>query len=212
MKIRIVAVLIIAVVVAIIIGARLGGWGDELPASSVRAPKPVVLPTVKITPPAATPMPSPVAQVAAPPPEPAPPVVATVVAPVVAMAPAPMATPAAAASPGSGDSSPTKPSADLVTDAAVQIDKIGLMFRDYRTLMGSNPTGTNAEIIQSVNGGNPKQAKLGPPEGQQINARGELIDAWGTAYFFHQKSASDMEIHSAGPDKQFGTSDDVIGR
>jgi hypothetical protein len=209
MKIQIVAVLIIAVVGAIIIGAWLGGWGDKLPASSVRAPKPVVLPTVKITPPASTPQPSPVAKVVPSPPAPPP----SVVASVIAMAPpAPMVAPAASDSPASGGSPPAKPSADLVTDAAVQIDKIGLMFRDYRTLMGSNPIGTNAEIIQSVNGGNPKQAKLGPPEGQQINARGELIDAWGTAYFFHQKSASDMEIHSAGPDKQFGTSDDIIGR
>ena len=112
----------------------------------------------------------------------------------------------------SGESPPSEPDVDLVADTGVRIDKIGLMFRDYRTLMGSNPTGTNAEIIQSVNGGNPKQAKLGPPLGQQINARGELIDVWGSAYFFHQKSASDMEIHSAGPDKQFGTSDDIIGR
>lgn len=101
---------------------------------------------------------------------------------------------------------------DLGAEAAIKIDQIGLMFRDYRTLMGSNPVGTNAEIIEAVSGENPKKARLGPPDGQQLNGRGELMDAWGTAYFFHQKSATDMEIHSAGPDKQFGTPDDIIGR
>ena len=61
-------------------------------------------------------------------------------------------------------------------------------------------------------GKNAKQATLGPPEGQQLNAQKELIDPWGTPYFFHQISGDDMEIHSAGPDKTFGTSDDLILR
>ncbi len=200
MKIRIAVVLIVTLLGAIIIGAWLGGWDDVSPASRARAPKPVVSAPVKIASPAPTPQPSPIIQAATPAPPP-PPAIATMAA-----------SPQGTSSPSSGDAPPTQPSVDLVADAAVRIDKIGLMFRDYRTLMGSNPVGTNAEIIQSVNGGNPKQAKLGPPDGQQLNARGELIDAWGTAYFFHQKSASDMEIHSAGADKQFGTSDDIIGR
>jgi hypothetical protein len=210
MKFRIVLLLTITVVGAIIIGASLGGWGDKSPVIKVRTPKSVIASPVKIATPAPIPLTSPDTQVATPPPSPPP--QAPPSAPVVAMAPVPMAAPAGSANPASGAPPPAKPSVDLVTDVTARIDKISLMFRDYRTLMGSNPTGTNAEIIQSVNGGNPKQAKLGPPEGQQINARGELIDVWGTAYFFHQKSASDMEIHSAGPDKQFGTSDDIIGR
>ena len=39
---------------------------------------------------------------------------------------------------------------------------------------------------------------------------GELVDAWGTPYFFHQISGSEMEIHSAGPDKIMWTSDDLV--
>lgn len=102
--------------------------------------------------------------------------------------------------------------AEQVAAAMIEVDKVSLMFRDYRSIAGANPVGTNAEIMKAVMGDNPKQAKLGPPEGQHLNARGELIDPWGTAYFFHQMSATEMEIHSAGPDKAFATPDDIVGR
>lgn len=85
------------------------------------------------------------------------------------------------------------------------------MFRDYRTLMGQNPVGTNAEIMHQINGGNPKGATL-MHEGQQLNGTGELVDQWGTPYFFHQMSAIHMDITSAGPDRKLGTADDVTGR
>lgn len=104
------------------------------------------------------------------------------------------------------------PPAPANNDPAVMadLDKIVLMFRDYRTRMGENPVGTNAEIMKSVMGGNPKGAMLGPPEGMGVDGNGELIDRWGTPYFFHQLSRDLMEIHSAGPDKRLGTEDDLM--
>ena len=94
--------------------------------------------------------------------------------------------------------------------AAIDLDKVTLMLRDFRTGMGENPVGTNAEIMKAVMGGNPKGARLGPPENQAINAAGELIDRWGTPIFFHQLSKTNMEIRSAGPDRQMFTEDDII--
>jgi hypothetical protein len=38
----------------------------------------------------------------------------------------------------------------------------------------------------------------------------DLVDQWGTPYFFHQLSASEMEVHCAGPDKMMWTSDDLV--
>ena len=66
--------------------------------------------------------------------------------------------------------------------------------------------------MKAVMGGNAVQAKLGPPEGQSLNENGELVDRWGTPYFFHQLSKNNMEIRSAGPDRVMWTGDDVIGR
>jgi len=96
-------------------------------------------------------------------------------------------------------------------EAAVsEVDKISLMLRDYRTIAGENPVGTNSEIMAAVMGENQKQATLGPPEGMQLNEDGELIDRWGTPYFFHQLSRDHMEIRSAGADKVLWTDDDPV--
>ena len=88
-------------------------------------------------------------------------------------------------------------------------DKVTKMIAAFHTRMGENPVGTNAEITQSLMGGNPIHATFSP-DPPSINAKGELIDPWGTPYFFHQISGDDMEIHSAGPDKIMGTADDII--
>ena len=105
---------------------------------------------------------------------------------------------------------PPRQAADSEPEVANDFDKISLMLRDYRTLAGENPVGTNAEMMQAIMGGNPKGARLGPPEGQSLNAAGELIDRWGTPYFFHQLGKDQLEIHSAGPDRRMGTEDDLI--
>lgn len=105
---------------------------------------------------------------------------------------------------------PPRQAADSEPEVANDFDKISLMLRDYRTLAGENPVGTNAEMMNAIMGGNPKGARLGPPEGQSLSSKGELIDRWGTPYFFHQLGKDQMEIHSAGPDRRMGTEDDLI--
>ena len=91
-----------------------------------------------------------------------------------------------------------------------EIDNVQLAFRDYRTVLGENPIGSNAEITKALTGDNLKQVKIPIPEGSSRNADGEMCDRWGTPYFFHQLSGKQMEIHSAGPDRKMGTGDDVV--
>ena len=80
----------------------------------------------------------------------------------------------------------------------------------FHTILGENPIGTNAEITHALIGNNLKQVRATIPPGSSINADGELCDRWKTPYFFHQLSAKDMEIHSAGPDRIMGTGDDLV--
>jgi hypothetical protein len=98
------------------------------------------------------------------------------------------------------------------TAVANDLDAVRRMFGDFRTRMGGNPVGTNAEIMKALMGNNPAQVRLGPPDGQRVNANGELLDRWGTPYFFHQLSKDNMEIRSAGPDAQLWTADDLVGQ
>jgi hypothetical protein len=94
---------------------------------------------------------------------------------------------------------------------ATDLDQLALSLRDYRTVMIENPVGNNAEITSALMGENRKGARLAPPEAR-VDESGQMVDRWGTPYFFHQMSATVMEIHSAGPDKKMGTDDDIIHR
>jgi hypothetical protein len=85
------------------------------------------------------------------------------------------------------------------------------VFANYSSRYGGNPYGTNPEITGALNGDNPNGAKFITEEsGLRINGRGELVDSWGTPFFFHQLSATVMEIRSAGPDRVMYTADDLV--
>jgi len=93
----------------------------------------------------------------------------------------------------------------------VALDNLRHTIRDYASMFGGNPVGLNSEITAQLSGKNPKQANfIRPDAGMRINDRGELVDPWGTPYFFHQLSGTEMEIHSAGPDKIMWTADDLV--
>jgi len=70
-------------------------------------------------------------------------------------------------------------------------------------------TGHHVEITAALAGNNPVRFAFIPPGHRAINARGELVDRWGTPFRFHQLSGTQMEIRSAGPDRKFGTTDDA---
>ena len=93
----------------------------------------------------------------------------------------------------------------------IVLEKVAHAVHDYASMFGGNPVGTNPEITAALNGQNPRQANfINPEAGMRLNGNGELVDAWGTPYFFHQLSGTEMEIRSAGPDKKLWTSDDRV--
>lgn len=123
------------------------------------------------------------------------------------------ATPAPAGSPsnpaGAMAVAPPAPALASALDPRSEMDEVQIALRDYRTALGGNPVGTNAEITKALLGDNLKQIKIPLPRGTQLNGTGELCDHWGTPYFFHQLSASRMELRSAGPDRTMWTADDL---
>jgi hypothetical protein len=82
----------------------------------------------------------------------------------------------------------------------------------YASTFGENPVGTNPEITGALEGDNPKHIDFLKQDGNRVNAVGELVDPWGTPYFFHQISSHEMEIRSAGPDRVMYTGDDLVTR
>jgi len=91
------------------------------------------------------------------------------------------------------------------------VENIRTAIRNYGQRFNGNPVGSNSEITRALAGENPGQVNyLGADATLRVNAKGEMIDAWGTPLFFHQLSGTVMEIHSAGPDKRMWTQDDVV--
>jgi hypothetical protein len=93
------------------------------------------------------------------------------------------------------------------------LDNARVAIHSYNGRFGENPVGDNAEITAALMGNNPKQVNFVTPEsGLRVNEKGEMIDAWGTPFFFHQLSGQITEIRSAGEDKIMWTLDDQVTR
>lgn len=90
------------------------------------------------------------------------------------------------------------------------MENLQTTFHQYAAMFGGNPVGTNPEITRALQGENPKQINFLKADGNRVNSNGELVDPWGTPYFFHQLSGKEMEIRSAGPDGKMWTEDDLV--
>lgn len=99
------------------------------------------------------------------------------------------------------------PSTDIHSDLRI----VNELFDQYRSAVhGPNPVGENAEIVAALTGKNRLEYCFLPPNHPAINAAGQLVDRWGTPFFFHQLSSDQMQIRSAGPDRKLYTADDEV--
>jgi hypothetical protein len=89
------------------------------------------------------------------------------------------------------------------------LEIISEFLQTYGRARGGNPIGGNAEITAALTGADGHQGRVYPPIHRTIK-NGQLTDRWGTPYWFHPNSGSEMEIRSAGPDKELFTQDDVV--
>jgi len=99
------------------------------------------------------------------------------------------------------------PDSDIHSDLRI----VNAIFEHYRgATHGADPVGENREITAALTGRNKLGFAFIPRDCSALNAQGELCDRWGTPFFFHQLSGTQMEIRSAGPDQKLWTGDDVV--
>lgn len=79
----------------------------------------------------------------------------------------------------------------------------------YSKGTGANPIGDNADITAALTGTQGHNGRVFPPNHKSIR-NGQLIDRWGTPFWFHPNSGNQMEVRSAGPDKEMFTADDLV--
>jgi hypothetical protein len=82
----------------------------------------------------------------------------------------------------------------------------------YARANGSgNPVGLNEDITAALTGtADPNRPGQLFPRSSRAIRNGQLIDRWGSPFYFHPESSTKMEIRSSGPDKQVFTPDDII--
>jgi hypothetical protein len=95
-------------------------------------------------------------------------------------------------------------------DPAASLQAVEQLLFFYKQGFGENPVGQNEDIVAALLGENSKRAAYLPPDCPAIKD-GKLLDPWGTPYWFHPVSRKQMEIRSAGPDRELFTSDDLTG-
>ena len=79
----------------------------------------------------------------------------------------------------------------------------------YSKAFQGNPIGMNEDITAVLTGNNYTKGILFPPNSPMI-VKGQIVDRWGSPYWFHPSSSTQMEIRSPGPDKNLFTADDVV--
>jgi hypothetical protein len=72
------------------------------------------------------------------------------------------------------------------------------------------PLGSSRDLARVLTGDNPLHLTVIASDHPAINARGYLVDRWGTPYQLHQLSSRVIDVRSAGPDRELFTADDVV--
>jgi len=97
--------------------------------------------------------------------------------------------------------------------ASSQASLIGVGCQAYETEYGTlPPTLENHRLIKILCGDNPHKIEFLSLKPSDISPNGEMIDPWGTPFRITFDSDSKVLVISAGPDKIFGTPDDITNQ
>jgi len=77
--------------------------------------------------------------------------------------------------------------------------------QQYKEHVGTYPVGSNADVAKALKGQNPKNVIILVGRKNELNAKGEFVDPWGTALRIYFSEAGVL-IRSAGPNRRFDDS------
>ena len=70
----------------------------------------------------------------------------------------------------------------------------------------------NSRLIKSLTGDSPRKIQFLVLNPRDLNSKGEMIDPLGTPFRITFDADSTVHVTSAGPDKVFGTADDLTNQ
>jgi hypothetical protein len=90
---------------------------------------------------------------------------------------------------------------------------VDLACQNYRTEYGTLPSASeNKRLVAALCGDNPHKIEFLSLKKTDLNPNGELIDSWKTPLRSIFLPGSKVQVISAGPDKIFGTQDDITNQ
>ena len=91
-----------------------------------------------------------------------------------------------------------------------ELSCLGTALNGYQTTYANYPTGNQAEVIKHLLGDNPQKIQFLNVSINDLSSSGEWLDPWKTPYAISFPSKNGFIVSSAGKDKIFGDSDDII--
>lgn len=83
-----------------------------------------------------------------------------------------------------------------------------LAMKLYKGEYGDHPCGGNAETLSALLGKNERKIVFLEPDRDSLNAKGELLDSWGTPFRMSFHPDGSPQVRSAGKNRQWGDRDD----
>ena len=94
-----------------------------------------------------------------------------------------------------------------------RLNRIRAAILNYETEYSNPPsTANNAPLMKELRASNPKKDVFLTLGRGEHNKKGEAIDAWGTPFRISLDDPNDPLVQSAGPDKKWGTADDMSSK
>jgi type II secretory pathway pseudopilin PulG len=91
-----------------------------------------------------------------------------------------------------------------------KIAQLESAMENYRIEYGTIPVGNdNATFVRAIEGDNARGLVFIYLKPTDKNSQGEMLDAWKTPLHVNGDAYGKIHIRSAGPDKVFGTADDI---
>lgn len=93
--------------------------------------------------------------------------------------------------------------------ATAEASAIATALEAHHVEYGAFPRDNNAAATAAILGGNPRGINFMIASPYMLNSARELVDPWGTPYHLSLPPDLSVTVFSAGPDRTFGTPDDI---
>ena len=100
--------------------------------------------------------------------------------------------------------------AGKIVQSKMEMSDLNAAMIQYHNEYGNYLTGKSANAIQCLLGNNLRKIEFLFLNTNRFDSNGDFLDPWLTPYRIEILAQTNLIVHSAGPNKNFGDADDII--